>query len=131
MLRRDQLVDFESQLMSQPLQNNPDRSRLLEKASSLSDRETGHEISAGQGRDGDLAERAPPLTNAELVQLQIRVIALENLMVALLADASDLQLSRVRDIAASIFPQAGVEHRLTVHAAGHMEHLAQRSQRLS
>lgn len=72
----------------------------------------------------------PPLTNAELVQLQIRVIALENLVVALLAHAPEQQLELVRDIAASIFPRPGVEHRLTVQAAAQMEHLSQRSRRL-
>ena len=34
----------------------------------------------------------PSLTNTELVQLRVRVIALENLVIALLADASDRQL---------------------------------------
>lgn len=75
-------------------------------------------------------EGAPPLSNAELVQLQIRMIALENLVVALLADASEQQLARVRGIAASIFPRPGVEHRLTAHATAQMEHLTQRSLRL-
>ena len=71
---------------------------------------------------------APPLTNAELVQLQIRVIALENLVVALLANASDAQHVLVRDIAASIAPRPGVDHRLTEQATAHMEHLTHRSQ---
>lgn len=75
-------------------------------------------------------EGVPPLSNAELVQLQIRVIALENLVVALLADASEQQLERVRGIAASIFPRPGVAHRLTAHATAQMEHLTQRSLRL-
>ena len=72
----------------------------------------------------------PELTNAELVQLQIRVIALENLVLALLADASDEQLERVREIGALIFPRSGVEHRLTVHATAQMEHLTRRAMRL-
>ncbi len=72
----------------------------------------------------------PELTNAELVQLQIRVIALENLVLALLADASCEQLERVREIGASIFPRPGVEHRLTILAAAQMEHLARRAMRL-
>ena len=76
------------------------------------------------------SQETPPLTNAELVQLQIRVIALENLVVALLAHAPEQQLELVRDIAASIFPRPGVEHRLTEQATVQMEHLAQRSQRL-
>ena len=75
-------------------------------------------------------ENAPPLTQAELVQLQIRVIALEHLVVALLAHASDEQHDLVRDIATSIFPRPGVEHRLTEQATGQMQHLLQRSQRL-
>ena len=75
-------------------------------------------------------ENAPPLNQAELVQLQIRVIALENLVVALLAHASDAQYALVRDIARSILPRPGVEHRLTEQASAQMEHLTQRSQRL-
>jgi len=35
----------------------------------------------------------PPLKNADLVQLQIRIIALESLVIALLAAASDRQLA--------------------------------------
>lgn len=81
-------------------------------------------------KSSDSPEGAPPLSNAELVQLQIRMIALENLVVALLADASEQQLERVRDIAASIFPRPGVEHRLTAHATAQMGHLAQRALRL-
>ncbi|MFP3680484.1 hypothetical protein SB725_25650 [Pseudomonas sp. SIMBA_041] len=42
----------------------------------------------------DKAFTAPPaLTNAELVHLRVRVIALENLVIALLADGSEHQLS--------------------------------------
>ena len=75
-------------------------------------------------------ENAPPLNQAELVQLQIRVIALENLVVALLAHASEEQHALAQDIATSIFPRPGVEHRLTEQATAQMEHLMQRSQRL-
>ena len=61
------------------------------------------------------------MSNAELVQLQIRVIALENLMTALLADSSDRQLAFVREIAAYISPRPGyTPHRLTVRAASRM-----------
>ncbi len=72
----------------------------------------------------------PVLSNAELVQLQVRVIALENLVIALLADASCEQLEKVRAIGMLIAPRPGVEHRLTVHATAHMEHLARRAVRL-
>ena len=49
----------------------------------------------------------PELTNAELVQLRIRVIALENLGIALLAEASERQLDLAREMAAYISPRRG------------------------
>lgn len=70
----------------------------------------------------------PPLTNTELVQLQIRVIALENLVIALLTDASDKQLDLVREMATYISPRPGfTPHRLTIHAAGEMLSLVARA----
>jgi hypothetical protein len=63
----------------------------------------------------------PQLTNAELVQLRIRVIALENLVITLLAEASDRQLDLVREMAAYISPRPGfTQHPLTIHAAAQM-----------
>lgn len=122
---------FESQFMPHPTSTNLDRALLLQKALSRWDNEGGHQTGANPDRTGDSACDVPPLTNAELVQLQIRVIALENLVVALLSNASDQQLGLVRDIAASIFPRPGTQHhRLTVKATAQMEHLAQRSMRL-
>jgi hypothetical protein len=68
------------------------------------------------------------LTNAELVQLQVRVIALENLVTALLADAPDRTLDLARAMAAYISPRAGfTPHHLTLHAAAHMVHLVGRA----
>jgi len=70
----------------------------------------------------------PPLNDAELVQLQIRVIALENLMIALLANASDAQLELAHNMAAYILPRPGfTPHRLTVHAAAEMVSLVDRA----
>lgn len=120
---------FESQPMTQPESKNLERERLLRKSLSRWDNEGGHLLGTGPDQPENLA-KGVPLANAELVQLQIRVIALENLVVALLADASDEQIARVRDIAASIFPRPGVEHRLTKHASAQMEHLAQRAMRV-
>ena len=74
---------------------------------------------------------ALPLKNVELVQLQIRVIALENLLAVLLADASDQQLNLAREIADCISPRPGfTQHRLTIHAAARMNNLIERSGRL-
>lgn len=72
-----------------------------------------------------------PLTNAELVQLQVRMIALENLVISLLSEASDRQLALARDTAACILPRPGfTPHRLTIHAAAQMMHLVGRATRL-
>ena len=72
-----------------------------------------------------------PLTNAELVQLQVRMIALENLVIALLSEGADRQLALARDMAACILPRPGfTHHRLTVHAAAQMIHLVGRATRL-
>ncbi len=116
--------------MPQPSAKNLERKRRLQRSLSRWENEGGSQSGDVPGQPGSAAHPVLKLTNAELVQLQIRVIALENLMVALLADATEQQLARVRDIAASIVPRPGVEHRLTVHAAAQMEHLAQRSTRL-
>ena len=76
---------------------------------------------------GDAPPEVPQLTNAELVQLRIRVIALENVVIALLATASDRQLDLIREMAVYISPRPGfTQHPLTVHAAAEMIHLVER-----
>jgi hypothetical protein len=71
----------------------------------------------------------PHLTNAELVQLHIRVIALENLVVALLAQGSVDQLELARNMALYISPRAGfTPHPLTIHAAAQMVHFVERAE---
>lgn len=76
------------------------------------------------GEDRDV----PELTNAELVQLRIRVIALENVMITLQAEAPDRQLDLVREMAAAITPRPGsTQHPLTLHAANQMQHLVDRA----
>ena len=83
-----------------------------------------------QGSLGLQGEKAgiPELTNTELVQLRIRVIALENLMITFLAEASHRQLDLAREMAAFISPRPGSEeHPLTVHAANQMVHLIDRA----
>lgn len=71
---------------------------------------------------------AVPLTNSELVQLRVRVIALENLIVSLLARSSDRQLDLVREMATYISPRPGfTPHHLTIRAAAEMTHLVERA----
>ena len=70
----------------------------------------------------------PQLTNAELVQLRVRVIALENLVIALLAKADDRQIALTREMAAYVSPRPGFTHHpLTIHAASHMIDLVERA----
>jgi len=73
---------------------------------------------------------APEMSNADLVALRVRVIALENLLIALLATASDEQLELARDMAGYISPRPGFTHHpLTIHTAAHMIDLIERSSR--
>ena len=76
----------------------------------------------------EVQSEVPELTNAELVQLRIRAIALENLVITLLAETSDRQLDLVREMADYISPRLGVtQHPLTIHAAAEMNHLVERA----
>jgi len=81
------------------------------------------------GFEGSPAD-VPALTNAELSQLHIRVIALEGLMTALLTEASDRQLERAREMAVYISPRPGfTPHPLTIRAATQMIDLIERANR--
>lgn len=92
----------------------------------------------GAGPDGpqmgaepdELRPEALELTKAELVQLRIRVIALENLVIALLAEAPQRQLELAREMAAYISPRPGFnQHPMTIRAADHMMDLVDRAGR--
>jgi hypothetical protein len=70
------------------------------------------------------------MDDMELQTLHVRVIALENLVVSLLAVGSDRQIERARKMAANISPRSGVtQHLLTVQAATHMIDLVERGSR--
>jgi hypothetical protein len=70
----------------------------------------------------------PEMTNAELVHLRIRVIALENMMIAVLAEGSDRQLQVAREMADYISPRPTfTQHPLTIQAADQMVALAERA----
>lgn len=113
-------------------QDQPDLSQQRQTALSRWENEGG--AASGRLREGPVLGEArsdvPQLTNTELVQLRIRVIALENLVITLLADASDRQLDLAREMAAYISPRPGsTHHPLTVHAAAHMIDLVERAGR--
>lgn len=70
----------------------------------------------------------PVLTNTELVQLRVRVIALENLVTALLSGAPASQHALVRAMATQISPREGMTpHPLTIQAALHMNEMVDRA----
>lgn len=99
-------------------------SKLRERALARWDDEGGAEPDPACGTDPIV----PDLSNAEIVQLRVRVIALENLVIALLADGSDRQLENVREMAEFIAPRTGrTHHPLTVSAASHMLGLVHRA----
>jgi len=67
---------------------------------------------------------------ADWAEMRTRVIALENLVIALLATASDEQRDLARKMADYIAPRPGATpHRLTVHAAHRMSDLLVRAER--
>ncbi len=110
-----------------------DIARMRRKALARWENEGG----LGTGIPRDTLDRAgahpevPKLTNAELSQLHIRVIALEGLLTAMLADASDRQLDLARGMAAYILPRPGaVDHPLTIRAATQMIDLLKRADRV-
>ena len=87
------------------------------------------------GRVSDLASgrveaAMPAIGDVQMGLLHIRVIALENLVIALLANASDQQLDLAREMARTIAPRSGsTPHPLTIRAAAHLTDLIERSER--
>lgn len=76
----------------------------------------------------ELHKNVPHMTNAEMVHLRIRVIALENMMIAVLTEGSDRQRELAREMADCISPRPGyTQHPLTTQAAKHMTDLVDRA----
>ncbi len=72
----------------------------------------------------------PPLTNTELVHLRVRLIAAENLLLALLAEGTQAQTAMAKEMSAYILPRDGhTPHPLTIHAAQQMLQLLERAAR--
>ena len=87
------------------------------------------------GACADVADEGPKdvpdMTNAELVLLRVRVIALENLLIAVLAEGSDRQRKTALEMAEVISPREGfTQHPLTIRAAQHMSDLVERANRV-
>ena len=94
------------------------------------DNEGGATLDGSQASStsGEQPSAIPPLSNADLVQLRVRVIALENLLMALLAGASDEQLKLAREMADYVSPRPGfTQHPLTIDAAARMVEMVHRA----
>ncbi len=108
------------------LNKNPFPNAETPVHSSLSTRD---DLDAATSIDCDAYTAPPALTNAELVHLRVRVIALENLVIALLAEGSERQLAVAREMADYISPRPGfTQHPLTLHASAQMTHSVERAQ---
>ncbi len=112
--------------------NTLNDSRQREGAFSRWDNEGGAEPGVLPPAPLSAIPEAPMPANgpAEIGALHIRVIALENLVIALLATASNEQRSLAREMASYIVPRPGsAHHPLTTHAADHMTDLLKRAER--
>ncbi|HEX7748061.1 MAG TPA: hypothetical protein VF445_04845 [Bordetella sp.] len=110
----------------------PSKNGMYAKALARWDAEGG----AGTGKPDSFSEkdssRPRPCQDIELTQLRTRVIALENLVIALLARGSKRQRREVLDMAAFISPRQGASpHYLTIEAANRMRHLVGRGNHFS
>ncbi len=117
--------------MSSP---KPKRSRTQQRQGALA----RWEDDGGHGPNGPLKAihllgtkaSLPPVGEAEMLALHIRVVALESLVIALLATASDSQREIARTMAEYISPRSGATHHpLTTLAADHMKDLVERAVR--
>lgn len=118
--------------MSDQGSDPPNAALLRQRALSRWDNEGGAGSSGPQMEPAAAEDRVPMPENnaAEVGVLHIRVIALENLVIALLAASSDRQLEQAREMAAYISPRPGfTPHPLTTHAAAHMLDLVERAAR--
>jgi hypothetical protein len=106
--------------------------KLRKRALARWDNEGAAEPDGPQAASAPVEGEAPIPENgrAEIASLHVRVIALENLLISLLATASDRQLELAGKMAAYIAPRPGfTHHALTTRAAAHMNDLVERASR--
>ncbi len=105
---------------------------LRERALSRWENEGGAEPEGPQhgGASEQARSQIDRTTNTEMIQLRVRIIALENILIALLAGATDEQLATAREMAGYIAPRPGATHHpLTISAGKHMIDLVERADR--
>jgi len=105
------------------------KAKLFQRQKTLSESKSDNHPHLNETHTGDPELDNHKLTNAELIHLRIRVIALENLIVTLLADGSDQQLELAREMASYISPREGItQHPLTIQAAEQMVDIINRAE---
>ena len=112
-------------MMAVEVESGDARARMHDRAVGRWENEGGFLTGLDQHR---LPTVVGDIGDAEAGNLRVRLIALENLVVALLAGAHDSQLDLAREMAAYISPRPGATpHRLTVEAARNMLAIVERA----
>jgi hypothetical protein len=113
-------------LMIGDIDFDPARARILERAVARWENE------GGARADPDTATSRATVVgevgDAEAVNIRVRLIALENIIVALLASGTQDAPELVREMARYISPRSGATlHRLTIEAAHNMLAIVERA----
>lgn len=106
---------------------DPARAKTLERAVMRWENEGG--ATGDQDPDTLRATIVGKVGDAEAVNIRVRLIALENIVVALLASGTQDSLELVREMAQYILPRSdATPHRLTTEAARNMLAIVERAQ---
>lgn len=115
-----------SDIASERLRDALQRQRALSKWDNEGGAEAGGPQTTAHATEGQ--PPSPRMIDTEFQALHVRVIALENLVIALLAAAPAQELEIASKMASYISPRPGfTRHLLTRHAAGHITDLIERA----
>ena len=105
---------------------NPTRADIHRRAIGRWENEGG--TLAGWSHSNEPPTVAGEIGDAEAANIRVRLIALENIMVALLAGAPESRSDLIREMAEFISPRPGTTpHRLTIEAARNMVAIVERA----
>ena len=106
---------------------DPARAKALERAVMRWENEGGR--MGDRDQDALRATTVGEVGDAEAVNIRVRLIALENIVVALLASGTQDGPEMVREMAQYISPRSGATpHRLTIEAARNMRAIVERAE---
>ena len=119
--------------MTSPKPETPESAKLRQRALARWDTEGGAGPDGPQKNDlgGDLTSDTLSQSEMDIEHLHVRVIALESLVIGLLAGGSDAQRDFARNMAGYIAPQPGsTPHPLTTRASHQMLNSIERAEQL-